>query len=165
MTADASGSTAGSSPISSYSFDSATAPPPGRSPVRPLTHTYQSAGTYTVTVTVTDGNNMTSTASQNVTATAASSNAKYVNQIAANTSTSSHTSGSVTVWRTGGVTVGDLMVVTAGDALRDRAEKKADFNAVPYSCGRHNHAARAQCRSAISRRGVSGAESGIPRSA
>ena len=63
-------------------------------------------------MTVTGGNNMTSTASQTVTATAASSNAKYVNQIATNTSTSSHTSGSVTVWRTGGVTAGDLMVVT-----------------------------------------------------
>ena len=112
MTADASGSTAGSSPISSYSFDFGDGTTVGPQSGATANHTYQSAGTYKVTVTVTDGNNMTSTASQNVTATAASSNAKYVNQIATNTSTSSHTSGSVTVWRTGGVTAGDLMVVT-----------------------------------------------------
>ena len=112
VTADASGSTAGSSPISSYSFDFGDGTTVGPQSGATTNHTYQSAGTYKVTVTVTDGNNMTSTASQNVTATAASSNAKYVSQIATNTSTNSHTSGSVTVWRTGGVTAGDLMVVT-----------------------------------------------------
>jgi parallel beta-helix repeat protein len=113
VTADASASTAGSSPISSYSFDFGDGTIVGPQAGATAHHTYPSAGTYKVTVTVTDGNNMTSTASQTVTATtAASSNAKYINQIATNTSTSSHTSGSVTVWRTGGVTAGDLMVVT-----------------------------------------------------
>jgi parallel beta-helix repeat protein len=112
VTADASGSTAGSSPISSYSFDFGDGTTVGPQPNATASHTYQSAGTYKVTVTVTDGNNLTSTASQTVTATAASSNARYVNQIATNTSTNSHTSGSVTVWRTGGVAAGDLMVVT-----------------------------------------------------
>jgi parallel beta-helix repeat protein len=112
VTADASGSTAGSSPISSYSFDFGDGTTVGPQTGATANHTYQSAGTYNVTVTVTDGNNMTSTASQSVTATAAVTKAKYVNQIATNTSTSSHTSGSVTVWRTGGVTAGDLMVVT-----------------------------------------------------
>ena len=112
VTADASGSTTGSSPISSYSFDFGDGTTVGPQSSATASHTYQSAGTYKVTVTVTDGNNLTSTASQTVTATAASSNAKYVNQIATNTSTSSHTSGSVTVWRTGGVTAGDLMIVT-----------------------------------------------------
>ena len=112
MTADASGSTAGSSPISSYSFDFGDGTTVGPQSNATASHTYPSAGTYKVTVTVTDGNNLTSTASQTVTATTASSNARYVNQIATNTSTSSHTSGSVTVWRTGGVTAGDLMVVT-----------------------------------------------------
>jgi len=112
VTVDASGSTAGSSPISSYSFDFGDGTTAGPQSGATASHTYQSAGTYKVTVTVTDGNNMTSTASQNVTATAASSNARYINQIATNTSTNSHTSGSVTVWRTGGVAAGDLMVVT-----------------------------------------------------
>ena len=113
VTADASASTAGSSPISSYSFDFGDGTIVGPQAGATAHHTYPSAGTYTVTVTVTDGNNMTSTASRTVSATtAASSNAKYINQIATNTSTNSHTSGSVTVWRTGGVTAGDLMVVT-----------------------------------------------------
>jgi parallel beta-helix repeat protein len=112
VTADASGSTAGSSPISSYSFDFGDGTTVGPQSNATASHTYPSAGTYKVTVTVTDGNNLTSTASQTVTATAASSNARYVNQIATNNSTNSHTSGSVTVWRTGGVTAGDLMVVT-----------------------------------------------------
>ena len=112
VTADASASTAGSSPISSYSFDFGDGTTVGPQPGATASHTYQSAGTYKVTVTVTDGNNMTSTASQTVTVTAAVGKAKYVSQIATNSSTNSHTSGSVTVWRTGGVTAGDLMVVT-----------------------------------------------------
>jgi parallel beta-helix repeat protein len=112
VTADASRSTAGSSPISSYSFDFGDGTTVGPQSGATASHTYQSAGTYKVTVTVTDGNNLTSTASQNVTATAATTKAKYINQIATNSSASSHTSGSVTVWRTGGVTAGDLMVVT-----------------------------------------------------
>jgi parallel beta-helix repeat protein len=112
VTADASHSTAGSSPISSYSFDFGDGTTVDPQSGGTANHTYQSAGTYKVTVTVTDGNNLTSTASQTVTATAATTKAKYVNQIATNSSASSHTSGSVTVWRTGGVTAGDLMVVT-----------------------------------------------------
>jgi parallel beta-helix repeat protein len=113
VTADASGSTAGSAPISSYSFNfgdgSTTGPQSGPT----ATHTYQSAGSYTVTVTVTDNNGLTATATKNVTVNAQSASpAKFVNQIATNYSTNSHTSGSVTVWRTGGVAAGDLMVVT-----------------------------------------------------
>jgi parallel beta-helix repeat protein len=114
VTADASGSTAGSSPISSYSFnfgDGSTAGPQS-SPT--ATHTYQSASSYPVTVTVTDGSGRTSTATQTVTVSAQQApTAKFVNQIATNYSTNAHTSGSVTVWRTGGVAAGDLMVVTA----------------------------------------------------
>jgi parallel beta-helix repeat protein len=113
VTADASGSTAGSAPISSYSFNfgdgSTTGPQSGPT----ATHTYQSAGSYTVTVTVTDNNGLTATATKDVTVNAQSASpAKFVNQIATNYSTNSHTSGSVTVWRTGGVAAGDLMVVT-----------------------------------------------------
>src|SRR6476646_2804173 len=69
VTADASASTAGSSPISSYSFDFGDGTTVGPQSGATAGHTYQSAGTYKVTVTVTGGNNMTSTASQTVTAT------------------------------------------------------------------------------------------------
>lgn len=113
VTADASGSTAGSSPISSYSFAWGDATTTGTQPGATASHTYQSVGSYTVTVTVTDGNNLTSTASQTVTVSAQqNSNAKYVNQIATNYSTNSHTSGSVTVWRADGVAAGDLIIAT-----------------------------------------------------
>ena len=70
MTADASASAAGSSPISSYTFNfgDGTTAGPQASPT--ATHTYSSAGSYTVTVTATDGNNLTSQAGQGVTVTA-----------------------------------------------------------------------------------------------
>ena len=110
VTADASGSTAGSSPISSYSFNFGDGTTVGPQSGATANHTYQNPGTYTVTVTVTDGNNNTSQATQSVTVNAHM--AAYVNSIATNDSTSSHTSESVTVWRTGGVAAGDLMVVT-----------------------------------------------------
>ena len=114
VTADASGSTPGSSPISSYSFNFGDGSTAGPQPSPTATHSYPSAGSYPVTVTVTDGNGLTSTATQTVTVSAQqASTAKFVNQIATNYSTNSHTSGSVTVWRTGGVAAGDLMVVTA----------------------------------------------------
>jgi parallel beta-helix repeat protein len=110
VTADASASTAGGSPISSYSFNFGDGTTVGPQAGATANHTYQTAGLYTVTVTVTDGNNNTSQASQSVTVNAHM--AAYVNSIATNDSTSSHTSDSVTVWRTGGVAAGDLMVVT-----------------------------------------------------
>ena len=113
VSADASGSTAGSSPISSYSFNFGDGTAVGPQASATASHTYQNQGTYTVTVTVTDGNNMTTTATQTVTVSPPSGGpAKYVNQIATNYSTTSHTSGSVTVWRAGGVTAGDLIVAT-----------------------------------------------------
>jgi parallel beta-helix repeat protein len=110
VTADASGSTAGSSPINSYSFNFGDGTTVGPQAGATANHTYQNPGTYTVTVTVTDGNNNSSQATQSVTVNA--NTAKYVSQIATNDSTASHTSESVTVWRTGGVAAGDLMVVT-----------------------------------------------------
>ena len=58
MTADASGSTAGSAPISSYSFNFGDGTTVGPQSGATATHTYQSAGSYTVTVTATDGNNL-----------------------------------------------------------------------------------------------------------
>jgi parallel beta-helix repeat protein len=109
VTADASASTAGNAPISSYTFNfgDGTIVGPQTSPA--ANHTYQTPGTYyPVTVTVTDNNNATATATQTVTV----NSAKYVNQIATNSSTSSRTSDSMAIWRTGGVAAGDLMVVT-----------------------------------------------------
>jgi parallel beta-helix repeat protein len=114
VTADASGSSAGSSPIGSYKFDFGDGTTVGPQSGPTATHTYQSAGSYTVTVTVTDGNNLTDTATRTVTVNAqTTAPAKFVNQIATNYSTKSHTSGYITVWRTGGVAAGDLMIVTA----------------------------------------------------
>src|ERR1700722_18424326 len=113
VTADASGSTAGSSPISSYSFNFGDGTTVGPQSGTTANHTYQSAGSYPVTVTATDSNNLTSQATKTVTVTAQNTSpAQYVNQIATNYSTTSHTSGSVTVWRTGGVAAGDLIIAT-----------------------------------------------------
>ncbi len=53
VTADASGSTAGSSPISSYSFSFGDGTTAGPQATATASHTYQSAGTYTVTVAAT----------------------------------------------------------------------------------------------------------------
>jgi parallel beta-helix repeat protein len=113
VTADASGSTAGSSPISSYTFDFGDGTTVGPQSGATANHTYQSAGSYTVTVTATDSNSLTSKAAKTVTVNAQNTSpAQYVNQIATNYSTTSHTSGSVTVWRTSGVAAGDLIIAT-----------------------------------------------------
>ena len=113
VTADASGSTAGSAPITSYKFNFGDGTTVGPQSAASATHTYQSAGSYTVTVTTTDSNNLTSQATKTVTVSAQSTSpAQYVNQIATNWSTNSHTSGSVTVWRTAGVAAGDLIIAT-----------------------------------------------------
>jgi parallel beta-helix repeat protein len=110
VTADASASTPGNSPISSYTFNFGDGTTVGPQATATANHTYQNAGTYTVTVTVTDGNNLTGTATQAVTVSVPT--AAYVNQIGTNSSTSTHTSDAVTVWRTGGVAAGDLIVAT-----------------------------------------------------
>ncbi len=111
VTADASGSTPGTSPISSYTFsfgDGATAGPQSGATA---SHAYATPGTYTVTVTVTDSSGATSQASRQVTVTAAGGGtASYLNQIATNYSTTAHTSGYVTVWRAAGVKAGDLII-------------------------------------------------------
>ena len=69
VTADASGSTAGSSPISSYTFNFGDGTTVGPQSGPTANHTYQSAGSYTVTVTATDRNNLTSQATKTVTVT------------------------------------------------------------------------------------------------
>jgi parallel beta-helix repeat protein len=114
VTASASGSTAGTAPISTYTFSFGDGTTVGPQSSATATHTYTTAGTYTVTVTVTDTSNLTSQATQTVTVSqATTTTAKYVNQIATNYSTSAgKTSGYVTVWRTGGVAAGDLIIAT-----------------------------------------------------
>lgn len=113
VTADASASTAGSSPISSYSFSFGDGTSAGPQAGATASHTYAAAGTYTVTVTVTDSDNLSARATQVVTvSTQASQPAKFVGQIATNYSTTSHTAGSVTVWRSAGVAAGDLIIAT-----------------------------------------------------
>jgi parallel beta-helix repeat protein len=116
VTADASTSTDPQGQVLTYTFDFGD----GTAAVGPQSaataaHTYAAAGSYTVTVTATDTGGLSSTATAAVTANPSGGGAAaitYVNQIATNYSTSSHSSGSITVWRTGGVTAGNLMVVT-----------------------------------------------------
>ena len=113
VTADASGSTDPQGQSLSYVFDfgDGTTAGPQSTPTAP--HTYATAGSYTVRVTVTDTASLSASASAVVQVTSTSPVAiSYVNQIAANYSTSPHTSGSITVWRTGGVRAGDVAVVT-----------------------------------------------------
>ena len=111
VTADASGSSAGSAPIVSYAFDFGDGTTSGPQPGASALHTYPAAGSYPVKVTVTDSNGSTATATQTVTVTARAT-AQYVNQIATNYSTSTKSSGYVVVWRPQGVVAGNLMVVT-----------------------------------------------------
>jgi hypothetical protein len=64
-------------------------------------------------VTVTDTAGLSSTVSQTVTANVAGGvDPTYVGTIANNYSTTTHTSGSVTVWKPAGVQAGDLVVLT-----------------------------------------------------
>lgn len=114
VTANASASTAGSAPIATYTFSFGDGTTAGPQAGATAGHTYQAAGSYSVTVTVTDTSGLTSRATQAVTVNPAGTTAaKYVNQVATNYSTSSKTSGYVTVWRTGGVAAGDLIIATA----------------------------------------------------
>jgi parallel beta-helix repeat protein len=66
--ADASASASGNSPISTYSFNFGDGTTAGPQAGATASHTYRKPGTYTVTVTVTDGNHLTGRASRTVTA-------------------------------------------------------------------------------------------------
>ena len=68
ITADASGSTAGTNPIDSYTFDFGDGTTVGPQASALATHTYADPGAYTVSVTTTDSIGLTNTASQTVTA-------------------------------------------------------------------------------------------------
>ena len=114
VSADASASTDPQGQTLSYSFDFGdNSPVVGPASSAQTNHTYTAAGSYTVTVTATnrprcldrhpDGHGLPLPAAQ----------PKYVDQIATNYSTTANkTSGYVTVWRPGGVPVGELAVIT-----------------------------------------------------
>ncbi|HTZ44847.1 MAG TPA: PKD domain-containing protein [Jatrophihabitans sp.] len=112
--ADASASTDPEGQPLTYRFDFGDGTVVGPQPGATAGHSYSQVGSYQVTLTVTDPGGLSATATGTVAVSAPTppSSAKYVGQIATNYSTSRHTSGSITVWRAGGVTAGHLMVVT-----------------------------------------------------
>ena len=113
VTADAGGSSDPQGQTLTYSFDFGDGTTTGPQASATATHTYTTAGTYTVKVTVTDTSNLTASATQQVNVSAStSSTPKYVNTVANNYSTSTHTSGYITVWRSAGVQAGDMVVLT-----------------------------------------------------
>jgi parallel beta-helix repeat protein len=67
VTADGSGSTPGATPIESYRFDFGDGTIAGPQPAATADHTYRAAGTYTVTLTVTDTAGRSSTATTQIT--------------------------------------------------------------------------------------------------
>jgi hypothetical protein len=70
VTADASSSFPGNAPITGYSFDFGDGTTTGELTTASATHAYAAAGTYLVTVTATDGNNVSATTLAPVTVTA-----------------------------------------------------------------------------------------------
>ena len=113
VTVDASGSSDPQGQTLSYAFDFGDGTSVGPQSAATATHTFSAAGTYSVRVTVADTSGLSASASQTVTATTATGvDPTYVGTIANNFSTSTHTSGYVTVWRTAGVQAGDLVVLT-----------------------------------------------------
>lgn len=70
VTADASSSFLGTAPITGYSFDFGDGTTTGKLTTPSATHAYSATGTYLVTVTATDSNNVSSTTSSPITVTA-----------------------------------------------------------------------------------------------
>ncbi|HEY2314419.1 MAG TPA: right-handed parallel beta-helix repeat-containing protein [Streptosporangiaceae bacterium] len=108
--ADASPSAAGNAAITGYTFDFGDGSTVGPQAAARAAHTYTSAGTVTVKVTVTDSDGLTSTATQRVTVDWPV--ARYLGQIGTNHATTRHRSDSVTVSRARHVAAGRLIVVT-----------------------------------------------------
>ena len=114
VTADASTSSDPQGQALTYTFTFGDGTPnAGPQSSATTTHTYTSPGTYTLTVKATDTGGLTSTAATTVTANATTTSPPaFVNSIANNYSTSTKTSGYITVWRTAGVAAGDFVVLT-----------------------------------------------------
>jgi hypothetical protein len=113
VTADASASSDPQGQVLTYSFDFGDGAGTGSQSSATTSHTYTAAGTYVLKVTVTDTTGLSATTSQTVTvSTATTTDPTFVGTIANNYSTSTHTSGYVTVWKTAGVQAGDLVVMT-----------------------------------------------------
>ncbi len=113
VTANASASTDPQGQNLTYAFDFGDGTTIGPQTAGTATHTYPTAGTFSVKVTVTNtsGLSATATASVTVSSSAPAVAPSYVSQIATNYSTSSKTYGSITVWRAAGVQAGDLVVL------------------------------------------------------
>jgi hypothetical protein len=110
---DASGSVDPQGQVLHYVFDFGDGTVTGSQVAATASHTYAAAGSYVVKVTVTDTAGLSGAAQQTVTVTGQSAQPPaYVSQIATNYSTSTKTSGSITVWRAAGVRAGDLVVLT-----------------------------------------------------
>jgi parallel beta-helix repeat protein len=114
MSADASGSSDPQGQALSFVFDFGDGTAVGPQAGATASHTYATSGTFTVKVTATNTSGLSSSATRSVTVSSGvpQTAPAYVNQIATNYSTSSKTTGYITVWRTGGVQAGDLVVLT-----------------------------------------------------
>ena len=113
VTADASASSDPQGQALSYDFDFGDGTRTGAQQAPTAGHSYTSAGSYALTVTVTNtsglSDNLVRTVSVSQPTTAPPS---FVNTVANNYSTSTKTSGYITVWRSAGVSAGDLVVLT-----------------------------------------------------
>ena len=112
VTADASASTDPQGQTLTYTFNFGDGTSVGPQAGATANHTYTTVGSYTAKVTVTDTANLTAAAQQTVTVAGGTTNPAFVNQIATNYSTTAHSSGSITVWRTEGVVAGDVEILT-----------------------------------------------------
>ena len=114
VTANASGSKAGSYPISTYAFTFGDGYTVAAQAGSSATHAYTTAGTYTVTVTVTDtqGNTATTTATEQVTNVPPPPSIAYLGRITAGSvGTTTVTSATMPVTRA--VTAGNTVIISA----------------------------------------------------